>query len=218
MDRGEAIALMGLSGGLESGTEKAIALPKPRMEGPLALERALLERRSLRRCSRARLTLGEAAQLLWAAQGVTSKSGYRTAPSAGALYPLETFLCAGQVDRLGAGAYKYRPDRYDLLRLADGDARRGLADAALGQAWLREAPLTIALAGVFRRTTGRYQQRGIRYAWMEAGHAAQNILLQAAALGLGGVPVGAFDDRCVQRILRMGSEEEPLYLIPVGRK
>jgi SagB-type dehydrogenase family enzyme len=76
----------------------------------------------------------------------------------------------------------------------------------------------VALAAVMNRITGRYQQRGVRYAWMEAGHAAQNVLLQAAAMGLGAVPVGAFDDRAVQRILRMADEEEPLYLIPAGRR
>lgn len=183
----------------------------------MAVERALQLRRSLRNYSRAAVTLAETAQLLWAAQGITGRGGYRTAPSAGALYPLETFLCAGRVDSLAAGVYKYRPDRHDLIRLAEGDLRRELASAALGQAWIREAPLTIAFAAVFRRITGRYQQRGIRYAWMEAGHAAQNVLLEAVAMGLGGVPVGAFDDRAVQRILRMGSDEEPLYLIAAGR-
>jgi SagB-type dehydrogenase family enzyme len=218
MDRRDLIAAMGLAQGMVADVQNTIPLPKPRTEGPLSVERALLVRRSLRSYSRSTLTLEETAQLLWAAQGITAGGGYRTAPSAGALYPLEAYLCAGRVDRLPAGVYKYRPDRHDLLRLADGDARSELASAALGQSWVRDAPLTIALAAVFRRITGRYQQRGIRYAWMEAGHAAQNVLLQAVALGLGGVPVGAFDDRGVQRILRMSSEEEPLYLIPVGQK
>ncbi|MCS7041793.1 MAG: SagB/ThcOx family dehydrogenase [Bryobacteraceae bacterium] len=182
------------------------------------MEQALHARRSLRSYSRAALALEEAAQLLWAAQGVTSPSGYRTAPSAGALYPLETLLCAGRIDGLPPGVYRYRPDRHDLIVLAEGDRRAELAAAALSQGWVREAPAVVALAAVYRRVTGRYLQRGVRYAWMEAGHAAQNVLLQAAALGLGGVPVGAFDDRAVARVLRLSSEEEPLYLIPVGRR
>lgn len=216
MDRRDVIALMGLPQGLAE-TENTFSLPAPRLDGPVSVERALQLRRSLRNYSRAALSLEETAQLLWAAQGVTSRSGYRTAPSAGALYPLETILCAGRAGTLPPGVYKYRPARHDLILLADGDRRAELAEAALGQAWIRQAPATIALAAVFARITGRYQQRGIRYAWMEAGHAAQNVCLQAVALGLGAVPVGAFDDRAVQRILRMSSEEEPLYLIPVGR-
>lgn len=217
MDRRDLMAMMGLPQSLGAAEQNRIDLPKARTEGTVPLERTLLLRRSVRQYSRAAVTPAEAAQLLWAAQGVTGRGGYRTAPSAGALYPLETFLCAGRVDTLPAGVYKYRPERHDLIRLAEGDLRSRLASAALDQAWVREAPLTIALAAVFRRVTGRYQQRGIRYAWMEAGHAAQNVLLQAVALGLGGVPVGAFDDRAVQQILRMTGEEEPLYLIPVGR-
>jgi SagB-type dehydrogenase family enzyme len=216
MDRRDVIALMGLPQGLAE-TENTFSLPAPRLDGPVSVERALQLRRSLRNYSRAALSLEETAQLLWAAQGVTSRSGYRTAPSAGALYPLETILCAGRAGTLPPGVYKYRPARHDLILLADGDRRAELAEAALGQAWIRQAPATIALAAVFARITGRYQQRGIRYAWMEAGHAAQNVCLQAVALGLGAVPVGAFDDRAVQRILRMSSEEEPLYLIAAGR-
>ncbi|MEJ5367855.1 MAG: SagB/ThcOx family dehydrogenase [Bryobacteraceae bacterium] len=218
MDRRRLITMLGLSQAADGRAENVIRLPAPRTTGPVPLERALLERRSVRSYSRAPLSLEDIAQLLWAAQGITSRGGYRTAPSAGALYPLETFLCAGRVEGLPAGVYKYRPQAHELLRLSEGDFRDRLAGAALGQAWIREAPVTVALASVMSRITGRYQQRGVRYAWMEAGHAAQNVLLQAAALGLGAVPVGAFDDRAVQRILRMASEEEPLYLIPAGRR
>lgn len=218
MNRRRLLAMLNsalAAGGPSSGP---VALPKPRTTGNVSLEQALHQRRSLRSYSRAALPLEEAAQLLWAAQGVTARSGYRTAPSAGALYPLETFLCAGRVDGLPAGVYRYRPDRHDLVPVAAGDRRTELAAAALAQSWVREAPIVIALAAVYQRVTGRYMQRGVRYAWMEAGHAAQNVLLQAAALGLGGVPVGAFDDRAVARVLRMAPEEEPLYLIPVGRR
>ncbi|MGQ9916997.1 MAG: SagB/ThcOx family dehydrogenase [Bryobacteraceae bacterium] len=218
MDRRNVLALLGAtqpSGAVEHNT---VRLPPPRKEGPVPLERALLERRSVRNYSRAALSMEDVSQLLWAAQGITGRGGYRTAPSAGALYPLETFLCAGRVEGLPAGVYKYRPQALELVLLASGDLRERLAEAALGQAWIREAPVTVALAAVYGRITGRYQQRGVRYAWMEAGHAAQNVLLQAVALGLGAVPVGAFEDRTVQRILRMAGEEEPLCLIAVGRR
>lgn len=198
--------------------QNVIRLPAPRTTGAMPLERALLERRSVRSYSRAPLPLEDVSQLLWAAQGITSRGGYRTAPSAGALYPLETFLCAGRVEGLPAGVHKYCPQAHELLRLAGSDWRGGLASAALGQAWIREAPVTMAFAAVMRRITGRHQQRGVRYAWMEAGHAAQNVLLQTVAPGLGAVPVGAFEDRFVQRILRMAEEEEPLCLIPAGRR
>lgn len=218
MDRRNLLALLGLSQATDAVGQNTVRLPPPRTGGPVPLERALLERRSVRSYSRAALALEDVSQLLWAAQGITGRGGYRTAPSAGALYPLETFLCAGRVEGLSAGVYKYRPQAHELLRLAEGDFRDRLAVAALGQTWIREAPVTVALAAVMNRITGRYQQRGVRYAWMEAGHAAQNVLLQAAAMGMGAVPVGAFDDRTVQRILRMAGEEEPLYLIPAGRR
>lgn len=218
MDRRDMLAVLGITQPSGAVDQNTVRLPSPRKEGPMLLERALLERRSVRNYSRAALSVQDLSQLLWAAQGITSRNGYRTAPSAGALYPLETFLCAGRAEGLPAGIYKYYPQKHELLRLAEGDWRARLAEAALGQAWIREAPVTVALAAVFGRITGRYQQRGVRYAWMEAGHAAQNVLLQAVALGLGAVPVGAFQDRTVQRILRMAGEEEPLCLIAVGRR
>lgn len=218
MDRRRLLAMLNSAMAAGGSLSGPVALPKPRTTGNVTLEQALHQRRSLRSYSRAALSLEETGQLLWAAQGVTARSGYRTAPSAGALYPLETFLCAGRVEGLPAGVYRYRPDRHDLVVLAAGDRRAELAAAALAQSWVREAPVVIALAAVYRRVTGRYMQRGVRYAWMEAGHAAQNVLLQAVALGLGGVPVGAFDDRAVARVLRMAPEEEPLYLIPLGRR
>lgn len=218
MDRRRLLAMLNSAMAAGGSLSGPVALPKPRTTGNVSIEQALHQRRSLRSYSRAALSLEETGQLLWAAQGVTARSGYRTAPSAGALYPLETFLCAGRVEGLPAGVYRYRPDRHDLVVLAAGDRRAELAAAALAQSWVREAPVVIALAAVYRRVTGRYMQRGVRYAWMEAGHAAQNVLLQAVALGLGGVPVGAFDDRAVARVLRMAPEEEPLYLIPLGRR
>jgi len=192
-------------------------LPPPRKTGPLSLEEALSRRRSLRSYRKEPLELQELSQLLWAAQGITDPRGFRTAPSAGALYPLEIYVAVGEVKGLKPGLYRYHPSGHLLEEMAEGDKRRLLAEAALRQPWVREAPVVFCIAAVYQRTTKKYGRRGIRYVHMEAGHAAQNLCLQAVALGLGGVTVGAFDDQQVKEILGLPSDHHPLYLIPVGR-
>jgi SagB-type dehydrogenase family enzyme len=194
-----------------------IELPPPDTRGTLTLEQTLLTRRSVREYRRGSLTLAQVSQLLWAAQGTTSRTGFRTAPSAGALYPLEVYLVAGDVEGLAAGVYRYASRRHELHVVSTGDERPSLANAALGQACVKDAAATLALLSVHERTTGKYGNRGIRYAHIEAGHAAQNILLQAVALGLGAVPVGAFDDDAVTQVLGPRENAKPLYLVPVGR-
>jgi SagB-type dehydrogenase family enzyme len=194
-----------------------IVLPQPRKKGALSLEESLANRRSIRQYRNQPLTLAEVSQLLWAAQGITSAEGYRTAPSAGALYPLEIYLVAGNVEGLPAGIYHYEPQAHALTRTASGDHRESIAAAALGQDSPRGAPITIAIAAVASRTTGKYGDRGNRYVAIEVGHAAQNILLEATSLGLGAVPMGAFSDAELKRALALGQEEEPLYLISTGR-
>ncbi|MCL4799749.1 MAG: SagB/ThcOx family dehydrogenase [Burkholderiales bacterium] len=196
---------------------ETVALPAPRRDGAFAIERALAERRSVRNFGDAALTLAELSQLLWAAQGVADASGQRTAPSAGAIYPLETYVVAGNVRDLATGIYRYEPRRHRLVRHAREDRRASLAAAAHGQDWTAAAPAMLVIAAVETRTTRKYGDRGARYVHMEAGHAAQNALLQAAALGLGGTVVGAFDDAEVRRVLELRSGEQPLYLIPIGR-
>jgi len=163
------------------------------------------------------LTQAELAQLLWAARGISDPSGLRTSPSAGALYPLEIYVAVGNVRDLAAGIYKYEPDGHALAAIDDGDRRGELAAAALGQNCVEAGAVVIAVAAVYRRTTEKYGERGVRYVHMEAGHAAQNVCLQSVALGLGTVVVGAFDDREVKRVMKMASREEPLCLMPVGR-
>ena len=195
-----------------------VQLPPPTLNGNVSLERALHARRSIREYTRAPLTLPEAGQLLWAAQGITSAWGGRTAPSAGVRYPLETYLAAGHVEGLPAGIYRYRPDGHLLVMTAAGDPRISLSAAALNQSFIRSAPAAVILTAVFSRTTEKYGQRGLRYVHMDAGYAAQNIHLQAEALCLGTVTVGAFDDGAVKRALALTGEEEPLAIIPVGRK
>lgn len=196
---------------------ETIQLPAPRLQSRYSLERALRERRSVRHFAATPLTLLELGQLLWAAQGVTHGAGLRTAPSAGALYPLQTYVVALNVQGLAAGVYRYLPQRHALALIERENARAGLSAAALGQAPVAEAPVVVALAAVEVRTTVKYGARGLAYVEREAGHAAQNLLLQATALGLAGVPIGAFDDARVAATLHLPSDERPLYLLPVGR-
>lgn len=203
--------------GGEGSAAPGVSLPPPPTAGAMSLEEALARRRSVREFAPGALTLAEISRLVWAAQGVT-EPGRRTAPSAGATYPLEIYLVVGDVENLSAGVYRYRPGRHRLEVVNDGeDIRLHLAAAANDQEWVHRAAMVMVIAAVFERNTDRYGKRGERYVHMEAGHAAQNLLLQAAAMGLGATPVGAFNDTEVSRLLRLPASEKPLYLIPVGR-
>jgi SagB-type dehydrogenase family enzyme len=195
-----------------------IRLPEPKHDSKTSVEKALLERRSVRDYKDVPLTLAEVGQLLWAAQGITDRRGFRTAPSAGALYPLELYVVAGNVNNLPDGIYKYRPYGHELMRVVEGDKRIELCNAALGQSPVRDAAAVIVFSAVYERTTGKYGKRGIQYVYMEVGHAAQNICLQTASLNLGTVTIGAFYDDTVKRILNMPEKEEPLYIMAVGRR
>jgi SagB-type dehydrogenase family enzyme len=196
---------------------KIIQLPQPRYDSPGSLESTLVKRRSVRRYSEEPLTLAEISQLLWAAQGITHFRGFRTAPSAGALYPLELYIVVGKVTALAEGIYKYDPHGHGLLKIVEGDQRTALDRAALNQQVVKNAPAVIVLCAVYRRVTVKYGQRGMRYVFMEAGHSAQNVCLQAVSLNLGTVTVGAFNDGQVKKILQCPTDEEPLYMMPVGR-
>ena len=197
--------------------ETIIPLQPPRHDGPLSIEETLKRRRSVRRFSAEPLKLNDIAQLLWAAQGITGSGGRRTSPSAGALYPLEIYLVSGQVSEIEAGIYRYRPGSHKLSRVTIGDIRKELAQASLRQNAIAKAPATIALFAVFERTSVKYGDRGSRYVHLEAGHAAQNICLQAVALDLGSVVIGAFHDGEVKRVIGSKESEQPLYLIPIGQ-
>lgn len=188
-----------------------IELPAPRQEGSLSFEEVLAKRRSLRQFSDDPLTLEQIGQLLWAAQGITHPAGLRSAPSAGALYPLEVYAVTQQA------VYHYLPQDHCLSVQIQGDARAALYEAALKQGAVREAPAVIVIAAVYARTVKKYgEERSPRYVHLEAGHAAQNILLQAVALDLGAVPIGAFYDDQVQQVLELPPDHQPLYLIPTG--
>jgi len=190
-----------------------IRLPKPKEKGSVSIEETLNKRRSVRDYKKASLSLEEVSQLLWAGMG---KNLYRrTAPSAGATYPLEIYLVVGEVEGLELGVYHYSITQHSLERTKEQDVRRGLCRAALEQRMIEKAPISMIIAADYGRTTGHYGQRGMRYIHMEVGHVGQNVSLQAVALNMGMVMIGAFDDQRVKEVL--GIEEEPLYIIPVGK-
>lgn len=198
--------------------EVRVKLPKAKYDSDVSLEESFVQRRSSRDYTDEPLTLEDVSQLLWAAQGITSDWGGRTAPSAGALYPLELYVVVGNVHDLDTGLYRYYPETHELGMIAGGDVRSSLASAALGQESVKDGAIDLVLTAVYQRTTGKYGDRGIQYVHMEIGHAAQNVCLQAAAMGLGVVTIGAFYDDEVRRLLNLPKDEEPLYIIPVGKR
>lgn len=193
-------------------------LPQPRLKGTVSLEEVLAKRRSIRSFKEGALKLSELSQLLWAMQGITDPRGLRTAPSAGATYPLEIYVVVGDVQGLNRGVYHYIPEEHRLEKVTEGDKRQALFEAGLKQAPLKEAPVVVVITAEYDRTVRRYGERGIRYVHMEAGHVAQNLCLQAVVLGLGTVPIGAFEDEMVSAVLGLQETRKPLYLIPVGRR
>lgn len=198
--------------------EERIPLPTPRLDSDTSVEEALAQRRSRRSFAPSPLSLEEVTQILWAACGVTDRSrGFRTAPSAGALYPLEVYLVVGNVEGLSPGVYRYFPEAHALARILEGDKRKELFEVGLFQRSILEAPAVLVFTAVYERTTRKYGERGVRYVHMEVGHAAQNVYLQAEALGLGTVVIGAFQDEGVKKVLRLPFGEHPLYLMPVGK-
>ena len=198
----------------QEGTMKKAAgiieLSKPVLKGSVSIEEAMHKRRSIRSYSDKPVSMEQISQLLWATQGITNKRGFRTAPSAGALYPLEIYLMTQN------GLYHYIPQGHKLEIKSAADLRERLCRACWGQAFVAQAPVNIIICAVYERITSRYGQRGARYVDIEVGHAAENLHLQAVALGLGSVPVGAFDDNAVRGVMSLPDEENPVYIIPVG--
>jgi len=187
-----------------------IKLAPPNIKGSMSLEQAIWSRRSRRGFLPEPLSLEQIGQLAWAAQGQQPGLRYRTTPSAGATYPLELFIFTAD------GLFHYLPGKHALEKLSELDLRAKLCSAAWGQEFIREAPLTMVFAAEFSRTTGHYGKRGARYVYMETGHAAQNVHLQAESLGLGSVAVGAFDDASVSGILSLSHNLEPVYMVTAG--
>ena len=196
-----------------------IPLPRPLLKGHLSVEEGIYDRISRRNFQDQGLNLAEAGQLLWSAGGLGTAGNVgmsRAAPSAGATYPLELYLVAGKVEVLEPGLYHYDYKAHALTMLKRGDLRTGLARDCLGQGMLAKAPLSIVLVAHYERTIRRYGERGYRYVHMEVGHVSQNIYLQAEALELATVAVGAFNDAAVKKSLAV--EGAPLLLMPVGAR
>ena len=196
-----------------------ITLPSIKESGSIPVEKAINDRRSVRSYKKEPLTLQDLSQLLWAAQGITDKSRVlRAAPSAGALYPLELYVVAGDVKDLEPGVYKYTIGKHELTKICDGDKRNQLMKAALSQSWVGSAPASIIICGIYERTSRKYgRQRAPQYVHIEVGAVAENVYLQGRALNIGTVFVGAFDDAQIQKIIEAQSDEKPLAILPLGK-
>lgn len=215
---GIVLALLQSEAVSQEEIQRVIKLPRPEYKNGIPVEKTLLNRRSIRGYADESLTLAQISQLLWAAQGITHPRGFRTAPSAGALYPLEVILVTGKVKDLSPGVYKYIPRHHSMTRRASGDKRADLSRAALHQGAVKNAPAVMIMSAVYGRTESKYgRKRGRRYVLIEVGHASQNVCLQAVSLGLGTVPIGAFHDHQVKKIINSEKDENPLYIIPIGK-
>lgn len=194
-----------------------IVLPTVNRKGQLSVEEALGRRRSIREFSTRSITLHQVAQILWSVYGVSSEGGLRTTPSAGAIYPMEVYIQALRVEALEVGLYRYHSSQVDeglLFIVRRGDLSGDIVRAAWDQEWMKMASAIVILAGNMEKMATRYGRRAERYVYMEAGHAAQNLHLQAVALGMRSVPVAAFDDRSLQTLLN--THAQPLYILPFG--
>ncbi len=192
-----------------------IYLPSPEHEGK-SFEEILNERRSERNFTDESLSKYELSQLLWAGRGVTDEErGFKTAPSAGATYPLDILVDVRNVRDLSPGIYRYDPYEHRLDMKKHGSERDAIYQASLNQESIKTAPVLFIMIGTYERITPRYGERGVRYTHIEAGHISQNIYLQATSMELGTVAIGAFEDETIKEIL--GTDAEPIYLMPVGR-
>ncbi len=185
----------------------------------LPVRKAIALRRTVRSFSPRMLSHEQLMGVLWAAQGITdSILGLRAVPSAGALYPLEVcaFIGDGTVVGMKSGVHRYRPRPIDMETVDDRDLRKELARACLSQMWVAQAPMSLVISAVYSRTTQKYGERGIMYADIEAGCAAQNVFLMAISLGLAAGIVGAFDDKAVHELTGVGTDCYPLLVMPIG--
>lgn len=199
----------------------SFTLPQPAYDGEISVERAIKERRTVRAFRADSLSISQLSQLLWAAQGITdARRRLRAAPSAGAVYPLDIYVVVGEggVEVLGAGVYRYRTENHSLEVVEKGDHRKDVAHAALTQMWIATAPVIFVITAEYGRITGKYGERGIRYAHIEVGHVGENIFLQAEALRLAVGIVGAFRDAALADAIGAPKGQEPLIIIPVGYK
>lgn len=199
-----------------AGLSIKVKLSGPEISDRSRIEELIEKRRSVRRYKDKKFSESAISRLLWAAQGISSEDGLRTSPSAGALYPLEIHVVTGGEGELEPGVYRYIPEGHTLVREITGDVREKLSKAALSQPMIRNAPVSFVISAVYARITGKYGNRGLRYAHMEAGHAAQNVCLLGVEFGIGTCTVGAFEDEEVKKVLKLPANEEPLYILPLG--
>lgn len=207
--------------------DEGIDLPEPRLDSDVSVEETLQGRRSIRAYEDKPLTLEEISQILWSAYGITRpiedgpdflRGGLRTAASAGALYPLEVYLVARNVDGLAPGVYWYKSETHQLAIISSEDRWEALSDAGLNQPHFNTAAAALVYSAVFERNTEKYGDRGReRYVCMDLGHSAQNVYLQAYALKIGTCAIGAFSDMALMQAIGMTREEEPLYIMPLGK-
>jgi len=197
-----------------------IRLSPPQTEGGAPLWSTLSERRSIRRFQAIPLPEAALSQLLWAAQGTTRRTqgfGLRTAPSAGALYPVETYVVVHAVGGIEPGVYHYAVEQHALDQLKTGDFRPDVAQAALDQDSAYWANVVFVWTAIFERSKWKYQQRAYRYVYLDAGHIAQNVALGAVALGLGSCQIAALYDDEANALLGVdGVEESVIYMTVVG--
>jgi SagB-type dehydrogenase family enzyme len=200
-------------------SEGEIKLPLPQLEGKMSVEEALARRRSRRVFKDYSLTLEQVSQLLWSAQGITEeRNGLRTAPSAGALYPLDIYLVVGKdkVEDLKVGVYHYNPLQHSLTIILEEDRRREISQACLDKNQIENAPVSLIITAEFSRTTNKFGKKGINFVYMEAGHVAQNIYLQVESLGLATVSMGGIREKDISQALNLPEQYIPLYVMPVG--
>lgn len=200
---------------IRSKGSTVVSLPAASVKGTMSLEEAIVKRQSASLFKAEPISVQQLSQLLWAAQGVTSKG--RTAPSAGALYPLDLYVIAGNVKDLPPGIYRYLPMDNSLELLQSGDKRKELATAVHEPKDISAAAALIVIAANPVKTQAKYGSRGQRFVYLETGHATENLLLQAAALGLGTVAIGGFEENTLQLLMNLPKEEEALYIVPVGK-
>jgi len=199
-------------------TNKIITLPAPMIQSSTSIEKAIKERRSVRSYKNIPLSIEEISQLLWAGQGITDPiSKYRSYPSAGALYPLELYIVINKAKSIEKGFYKYDPNKHALIKITERNITDEITQAALNQEFIKESAIIFIYTAITSKTTSRYGERGLRYIYMEAGHAAQNIYLQSVSLKIGVVVIGAFKDQEIKKIMNLKEDEIPLYIIPAGK-
>jgi SagB-type dehydrogenase family enzyme len=206
---------------------RKVTLPSPETSKGPGIWDTLRSRRSVRVFSGEPVSKKELSQILWATQGITKASvpaygrrfGLRTAPSAGALYPIETYLCVNNVEGIAPGIYHYLVESGDLELIHEGELGMALADAALEQRMLASGNVVFIWTAVFERSKWKYRQRAFRYVFLDAGHIAQNLALAAEGLGMGSCQVAAFYDEEVNQLLHLdGKIESAIYLSVVGKK